>query len=62
MIRKIRSLIIPGVDKDLLVKDATKLMPDLSRRRFIAVGCKLRRVDAAHRLRCRATVSRPKTC
>ncbi|MGM4930993.1 molybdopterin-dependent oxidoreductase [Tardiphaga sp. 619_E2_N8_5] len=38
MIRKLRSLIIPGVDKNLLVKDATKLMPDLSRRRFIASG------------------------
>ncbi|CAN5500999.1 molybdopterin-binding protein [soil metagenome] len=38
MIKTIRSLIIPGVDKNLLVKDATKLMPDLARRRFIASG------------------------
>ena len=35
MIRK-RSLIIPGVDKELLVRDAAKAMPDLTRRRFIA--------------------------
>lgn len=35
---RIRKLLIPGVDKQLLVKDATKLMPDLSRRRFIAGG------------------------
>jgi DMSO/TMAO reductase YedYZ molybdopterin-dependent catalytic subunit len=41
MIRKLRSLIVPGVDKQLLVKDATKLMPDLSRRRFIASGASL---------------------
>src|SRR3954468_15154790 len=38
MIKKIRSLIIPGVDKGQLVKNATKLMPDLARRRFIASG------------------------
>jgi DMSO/TMAO reductase YedYZ molybdopterin-dependent catalytic subunit len=38
---RIRSLLIPGVDKKLLVKDATKLMPDLSRRRFIASGASL---------------------
>ena len=37
---RIRKLLIPGVDKNLLIKDATKLMPELSRRRFIAVfGC-----------------------
>ena len=35
---RLRNLIIPGVDKTLLVKDATKLMPDLARRRFIAGG------------------------
>ena len=35
---RIRSMLIPGVDKNLLVKDATKLMPDLARRRFIAGG------------------------
>src|SRR5258708_13207551 len=38
---RIRSLLIPGVDKKLLIKDATKLMPDLSRRRFIASGASL---------------------
>jgi DMSO/TMAO reductase YedYZ molybdopterin-dependent catalytic subunit len=41
MIRRIRSLIIPGVDKQLLVKDAAKLMPDPSRRRFLAGGASL---------------------
>src|ERR1700682_4259233 len=35
---RLRSLLIPGVDKQLLVRDATKLMPDLARRRFIAGG------------------------
>ena len=39
--RSIRKLLIPGVDKQLLVKDATKLMPDLTRRRFIAGGASL---------------------
>ncbi len=38
---RIRSLLIPGVDKALLVKDATKLMPDLTRRRFISGGASL---------------------
>src|SRR5258708_13616404 len=38
---RIRSLLIPGVDKKLLIKDAAKLMPDLSRRRFIASGASL---------------------
>src|SRR6202030_86770 len=38
---RLRSLLIPGVDKKLLVRDATKLMPDLSRRRFIAGGASL---------------------
>src|SRR5260370_41071875 len=38
---RIRSLKIPGVDKKLLVNDAAKLMPDLSRRRFIASGASL---------------------
>lgn len=41
MIKTIRSLIIPGVDKNLLVRDAARLMPDLSRRRFIASGASL---------------------
>lgn len=38
---RIRSLLIPGVDKKLLVKDAAKLMPDLTRRRFITGGASL---------------------
>ncbi|TKT71149.1 molybdopterin-binding protein [Afipia massiliensis] len=38
---RIRRLFIPGVDKQLLVRDATKLMPELSRRRFIAGGASL---------------------
>jgi DMSO/TMAO reductase YedYZ molybdopterin-dependent catalytic subunit len=38
---RIRSLLIPGVDNKLLVKDAARLMPDLSRRRFIASGASL---------------------
>ena len=38
---RLRSLLIPGVDKKLLVKDAAKLMPDLARRRFIAGGASL---------------------
>ena len=48
---RIRKLLIPGVDKKLLIKDATKLMPDLSRRRFIAERRQPRRADAADRLR-----------
>src|SRR6266487_1844601 len=40
MARK-RSLIIPGVDKKLLVRDAARAMPDLTRRRFIASGASL---------------------
>src|SRR5215469_2721307 len=36
-----RSLLIPGVDKRLLVKDAIKIMPDPTRRRFIAGGASL---------------------
>ena len=36
--RKLRDLIIPGVDKRLLVKDATRLLPDPARRRFLAMG------------------------
>ncbi|WP_322515023.1 molybdopterin-dependent oxidoreductase [Rhodopseudomonas palustris] len=38
---RIKSLLIPGVDKQLLVKDATRLMPDLSRRRFLTGGASL---------------------
>ena len=37
MARK-RPFIIPGVDKRLLVKDAIRVMPDLTRRRFITAG------------------------
>ena len=32
---RIRKLLIPGVDKKLLVKDATRLLPDPTRRRFL---------------------------
>ena len=39
--RKIRELIIPGVDKRLLVKDAARLLPDPARRRFLAGGASL---------------------
>src|SRR6202023_3618069 len=38
---RIRSVLIPGVDKQLLVRDAVKVMPDLARRRFIAGGASL---------------------
>ena len=38
---RIRSLLIPGVDKKLLVKDAVKVMPDFTRRRFISGGASL---------------------
>src|ERR1700743_2779689 len=38
---RLRSLLIPGVDEKLLVKDAAKLLPDPARRRFIAGGASL---------------------
>ena len=38
---RMRSLLIPGVDKKLLVRDAAKTMPDLSRRRFISGGASI---------------------
>ena len=38
---RMRKLLIPGVDKALLVKDATRLLPDPARRRFIAGGASL---------------------
>src|SRR5437868_11557047 len=38
---RIRKLLIPGVDKKLLVRDATKLLPDPTRRRFLAGGASL---------------------
>src|ERR1700756_4410781 len=40
MARK-RSFLIPGVDKRLLIKDAVKVMPDLTRRRFLTTGASL---------------------
>src|SRR5262249_50695712 len=36
-----RKLVIPGVDKELLIKDALKAMPDIGRRRFISGGASL---------------------
>lgn len=39
--RRLRSSLIPGVDKKLLVKDAVKLLPDPARRRFLAGGASL---------------------
>ncbi|MDB5484738.1 MAG: Twin-arginine translocation pathway signal [Tardiphaga sp.] len=39
--RRLRSLLIPGVDKQLLVKDAAKLLPDPARRRFLTGGASL---------------------
>ncbi|MGN6283636.1 MAG: molybdopterin-dependent oxidoreductase [Afipia sp.] len=38
---RMRKLLIPGVDKALLVKDAARLLPDPARRRFIAGGASL---------------------
>ena len=38
---RMRSLLIPGVDKKLLVKDALKVMPDMARRRFLTGGASL---------------------
>src|SRR5438876_5429703 len=38
---RMRSLLIPGVDKKLLVRDATRVMSDRSRRRFITGGASL---------------------
>ena len=38
---RMRKLLIPGVDKKLLVKDAVTAMPDLARRRFITGGVSL---------------------
>src|SRR3979411_2224875 len=38
---RMRSLLIPGVAKMLLVRDAVKTMPELSRRRFISGGASL---------------------
>src|SRR5260370_31346624 len=35
---RLRSLLIPGVDKQLLARDPVEGMPDLTRRRFIAGG------------------------
>lgn len=41
MISRIRSLIIPGVDKELLVREAARMLPDPSRRRFLTGGASL---------------------
>src|SRR5256714_10975506 len=38
---RMRSLLIPGVDKKLLVRDAVKAMPDPARRRFLTGGASL---------------------
>src|ERR1700680_4705934 len=38
---RMRNLLIPGVDKKLLIRDAVKSMPDLTRRRFITTGASL---------------------
>src|SRR3954454_23019927 len=38
---RLRNLLIPGVDKSLLLKDAVKTMPELTRRRFISGGASL---------------------
>ena len=38
---RLRNLLIPGVDKKLLVRDAVKTMPELTRRRFITAGTSL---------------------
>lgn len=38
---RIKKLLIPGVDKKLLVRDASKLLPDPARRRFLAGGASL---------------------
>src|SRR4029079_6541727 len=38
---RMRKVLIPGVDTTLLVKDAIKTMPDLTRRRFISGGASL---------------------
>src|SRR5688572_26085656 len=36
-----KRFIVPGVDSKLLIKDAIKVMPDLSRRRFLAGGASI---------------------
>src|SRR6201747_2686483 len=38
---RMRNLLIPGVDKKLLLGDAVKTMPDFTRRRFITAGASL---------------------
>src|SRR5215467_4462838 len=40
-IRKVIPRVIPGVDPKLLIKDATKLMPDPTRRLFLRAGASL---------------------
>ena len=41
MLKFKRTKLIPGVDRQLLIKDAVRQMPDLTRRRFIAGGASL---------------------
>ena len=48
---RMRNLLIPGVDKTLLVRDAVKTMPDLTRRRFITGGASLGALTLLDRLR-----------
>ncbi len=50
---RLRSLLIPGVDKKLLVRDASKLMPDPTRRRFIAGGASLGALTLSSMMACR---------
>src|ERR1044072_7079141 len=38
---RLRKLLIPGVDKKLLVRDAVKTMPELTRRRLVSGGASL---------------------
>ena len=48
---RIRKLLIPGVDKNLLIKDATKLMPESVAAPLHRERRQPRRADAADRLR-----------
>lgn len=48
---RMRKLLIPGVDKKLLIRDAVKSMPDLTRPAFHRRRRQPRRADALDRLR-----------
>ena len=48
---RMRKLLIPGVDKKLLVRDAIKTMPDLDATSLHLRRRQPRRADAADRLR-----------